>query len=154
DIPGRAAEMLDSLLASEPNPDSLLAVRGILSGTTALHDRLHADPERFVAEVRSLATERGGDRLWIERVEFPTRSPSTIEMPEGPIEELMDVLEHLRTDPSSLAAVVEDLADLRRKLPSEFIHDPDSPRLGDAEWLRTLLGQVQPLLLDLLLKSQ
>jgi DNA repair protein SbcD/Mre11 len=154
DFPDRAAEVLDRLLEAETDPDRLLAVRMIFHGTTALHDRLHADPERFVNEIRSLATERGGDRLWIERVEFQTRPPSAVILPDGPIEELLDVLEQLRTDPGALSAFTEDLADLKRKLPAELIHDPDSPRLGDAEWLGTLLGQVQPLLLDLLLKSR
>ena len=51
-------------------------------------------------------------------------------------------------------AVVDELAELKRKLPAELIHDPDGPRLDDAEWLQTLLVQVQPLLLDLLMKSE
>jgi hypothetical protein len=77
-----------------------------------------------------------------------------VTIPDGPIEELLDVLEVLRADPDGWNPVVEELADLRRKLPAEFLHDPDSPRLGDAAWLQTLLGPVQPLLLDLLRNSQ
>jgi hypothetical protein len=50
--------------------------------------------------------------------------------------------------------VVDELAELKRKLPAELLQGPDSPRLDDAEWLQTLLGQVQPLLLDLLIKSE
>ena len=107
-----------------------------------------------MAEVRSLATERGGDRLWIERVELQTRPLRAVTMPDGPIDELLEVIEQLRADPSSMNAVVDELAELKRKLPAELIHDPDGPRLDDAGWLQTLLGQVQPLLLDLLLKSE
>ena len=64
---------------------------------------------------------------------------------------------------SNLARVVDDVrdpdwaeyrAELKRKLPAELLQGPDSPRLDDAEWLQTLLGQVQPLLLDLLIKSE
>jgi exonuclease SbcD len=154
DLLGRAAAVLDGLLANEPDPDVLLAVRVILGGTSSLHGRLNADPERFINEVRGLATERGNDRLWVEKVEFQLRPPSAVTIPDGPIEELLDVLEQLRGDPGSLRGVVDELADLKRKLPAEFVHDPDSPQLGEAEWLRTLLGQVQPLLLDLLRKSQ
>ena len=95
--------MLDGLLASEPDPDVLLTVRIILSGTTSLHGRLNADPERFINEVRSLATERGGDRLWLEKVELQLRPPSTVTVPDGPIEELLDVLEQFRGDPGSCA---------------------------------------------------
>jgi DNA repair protein SbcD/Mre11 len=154
DVLGRAAEMFDGLLATEPDPDALLAVRVILSGSTSLHGRLQTDPERFVAEIRSLATERGGDRLWIERVEIQTRPVRAATVPDGPFDELVDVIEQLRSDPASMNTVVEELAELKRKLPAELTHDPDGPRLDDAQWLQTLLGQVQPLLLDLLNKSE
>ena len=74
--------MLDDLLRSESDPDRLLAVRVVIHGPSTLHDRLHADPERYVAEVRNLALERGADRLWIEKVEIQTRPERTI-VPDG-----------------------------------------------------------------------
>jgi len=154
DLLDRTAKVFDELIASDPDPDTLLAVRVILSGTTALHGRLCAEPERFVALVRSLATDRGGDQLWVEKVELKVDPPRGGMMVDGPIEELLDVLDQYRTEPGSLQTVIEELADLKRRLPSELASDPDSPRLGDEEWLRTLLGQVQPLLLDVLLKSE
>jgi DNA repair exonuclease SbcCD nuclease subunit len=153
DVLGRTAELFDGLLASEPDPDCMLAVRLTVGGSTLLHGRLRTDPDRFVAEVRGLATERGGDRLWIERVELQTKPIRAVTIPDGPFEELVEVLDQLRDDPGSMTAVVEELAELKRKLPAELIHDPDSPRLDDPAYLQTLLGQVQPLLLDLLLKS-
>ncbi len=76
DVLGRTAELFDGLLAAEPDPECMLAVRLSLSGSTPLHGRLRTDPERFVAEVRGLATERGGDRLWIEKVELQTKPPA------------------------------------------------------------------------------
>jgi DNA repair exonuclease SbcCD nuclease subunit len=153
DALGSTAEVLDRLLDAEPDPDSLLAVRVILSGTTDLSGRLHADRERIVAEVRSLATERCGERLWIEKVEIEARPRRAVTVPDGPIEELMEVLGQLRADRDSMYAVIEELAELKRKLPSELFHDADSPRLDDAGWLQTLLEEVHPLLFDLLLKS-
>jgi DNA repair exonuclease SbcCD nuclease subunit len=154
DILGRTAEVLDELLASEPGPDGLLAVRVNIEGTTAMHGLLRSDPDRFAAEVRSLATERGGDRLWIEKVELEVQPPRAQTMFDGPIEELLEVMEQMRADPASVQTVVEELTELKRRLPSELIHDPEGPRLSDAEWLQSLLGQVQPFLLDLLVKSQ
>jgi len=70
------------------------------------------------------------------------------------MEELLEVLEQFRADPGSMQTVVEELADLKRRLPVELCSDPDSPRLDDAAWLQSLLGEIQPLLLDLLLKSE
>ena len=76
-------------------------------------------------------------------------------MPDGPIEELLDVLEQLRADPGSMTAVVEELAELKRKLPAELTPRPRRPAARRApNGCEPCLGQVQPLLLDLLLKSQ
>jgi hypothetical protein len=131
----------------------MLAVRLVLTGATPLHGRLHSDPERLAAEVRSLAIDRGGDRIWIERIELETRSPRTMSVPDGPLEDLTEVIEELGSDPGSMSTVLNDLAELKRKLPAELLCDPDSPRLDDAAWLQTMLADVQPLLVDLLRKS-
>ena len=154
DILGRASEVLDGLLASETDLDAMLAVRVILGGPTTLHDRLQTDTERSLAEIRSLATERGDDRLWIERVELDTQPLRSVTITDGPFDELRDVIDQLGSDPTSMNAVIDELAELKRKLPAELTDDPDGPRLQDAEWLQKLLGQVQPLLLDLLSKSE
>jgi DNA repair protein SbcD/Mre11 len=150
----QAAEIFDGLLASEPDLDSMLTVRMMFTGRTRLHDRIQTNPERIVAELRSLATERGGDRLWLEKVELATRPLRTAIEPEGPYVELTDVIEQLRSDPASLNTVVDELSELKRKLPAELTLDPDGPRLDDGQWLQTLLDQVQPLLHDLLTHSE
>jgi DNA repair exonuclease SbcCD nuclease subunit len=149
----RVAQMFERLLASEPDPDRLLVARVILRGATDLSGRLYAEKERFTAEVHDLATACARERLWIEKVEIHARPRRAITVPDGPINELLEVLAQLRTDAGAMQAVVEELADLKRKLPSELLHDPDGPRLDDAGWLQTLLEEAQPLLLDLLLKS-
>ena len=141
--------MFDRLLASESDPDAMLAVRVSFSGSTSLHSRLQTDTERFVAEFRSVATERGGDRLWIEKVELHTRPLAAASVPDGPIEELVNVIEQLRSDRGSMSNVIEELSELKRKLPADLTHEPDGPRLDDPQWLQALLEQVQPLLLDL-----
>ena len=154
DILSRTVDMLDELIASETASEALLAVRVTIGGFTPLHSRLFADPDRFTAEVRSIATERAADRLWIEKVHLqvqPMREKTTV---DGPIDDLMEVLEQLRSDGTSLEPVLAELTELKRRLPTELINDSEGPRLSDANWLQSLLGQVQPLLMDLLLKSQ
>jgi len=145
--------VLDELLRSEPDPDQLLAVRVVVHGTAPLHDRLHAESERYVAEVRNLALERGADRLWIEKVEFQTRRARSNPLPDGPIDELREVLDELRADPAALAALGEELSELKRKLPAELTAGLDGPKLGEPEWLSGMLDEVQPILLDLLRHS-
>jgi DNA repair exonuclease SbcCD nuclease subunit len=150
DLLDGVSSALDDLLRSESDPERLLAVRVVVRGNTTLHHRLQADPERYVAEVRNLALGRGEDRLWIEKVEFQTRSTRGVALPDGPFEELHEVLGQLRADPDALATLGEELGDLRRKLPPELIGGPDAPRPDDPAWLLGLLDQIQPLLLDLL----
>ena len=70
----------------------MLAVRLTLVGPTGLHQRLHVDSERFIAELRNLAAERGGDRMWIEQVELRTEPPRQTVILEGPFQELIDTL--------------------------------------------------------------
>jgi DNA repair exonuclease SbcCD nuclease subunit len=150
DFLNRVAAVLDGLLREESDPDTLLAVRVVVHGTSPMHDRLHADAERYVAEVRNLALERGAERLWIEKVEFSTRNVRSPLWTDGPIAELQEVLDELRADPSALAALGEELGELKRKLPNELMDSPDAPRLGDPEWLLGVLEEVQPLLLEVL----
>ena len=152
----RAAVILDHLIATEPDPEVMLAVRVTLTGSTPLHARFHADQERLVASIRALAIDRGADRLWIERVELQTQAPRIASAVEGPLEELLDLFAHLSANPSALAELLanqHNLADLKRKLPAEMVQDPDCPRPTDCDWLHSLLPTVQALLLDLLGKS-
>lgn len=146
----RVDRTIEKLIRDDGNPDRLLAVRVVLEGATAWHDRIHADPDRYLNEVRSLGHERGRDRLWVERAEFRTRSPQAASAVEGPIEELLAVIDELRADPSALADLGEELADLARKLPPEFVGDPDAPDPTDTGWLAGLLDRVHPLLLGLI----
>jgi exonuclease SbcD len=149
----RTALVLDELLSMESDPDVMLAVRLTLVGPTALHQRLHVDTERFIAELRNLAAERGGDRMWIEQVELRTEPPRQTVVLEGPFQELMDILDQFQSNPASMSAVVTELAELKRRLPAELVNAPDGPRLDDPDWLKNQLADVQPLLLDLLLAS-
>jgi DNA repair protein SbcD/Mre11 len=150
----RTADMLDELIAAETSSETMLAVRVTISGSTPLNGRLFSDADRFTAEVRNIATERAGDRLWIEKVDLQVQPPRETPMADGPIDDLMEVLEQLRDDRTALEPVLAELAELKRRLPTELIQDPEGPRLSDADWLQSLLGQVQPFLLDLLLKPQ
>jgi DNA repair exonuclease SbcCD nuclease subunit len=142
---------LDGLLRTETDPDRLLAIRLAVQGATPLHDRLHAEAERFTAEARSLAIERGADRLWIEKVELQTRRERPLVLPDGPLEALREVFDELREDPAALTALGDELGELKRKLPAELMSDPDAPRLGEPVWMLNLLEGVEPVLLDLLL---
>lgn len=153
DFLDRAARPLDDLLALETDPQRLLAVRIEIHGRSALHDRLHAASERYLNEVRGLALDRGQGRLWVEKVKVQTKPARSVVLPDGPINEIQEIIAALRENPDAWTEMADELAELKRKLPAEFLQDPESPRLDDPAWLETLLDQVEPVLFDFLLGS-
>lgn len=140
----------------QENDDRLLAVRVEVHGTCSAHEQLLADPQRWTNEVRARAIEIGGEKLWIEKVKFLTRPSGSAEALslDGPIEELLAVLEQLRTDENQLQELGGQLSDLKRKLPAELQQGPDAFDLNDPAWLRHVLDQVQPVLSSRLLSRK
>jgi len=139
-----ASARIASLLSAEES-NGLLAVRVAVQGRTRLHDRLLADPYRFAAEIRNRAFQLGDGRCWVEQVKLRT-SPWQGGQAQGPLEELLEGIDELRADPTQLLQAGECLSDLRGRLPSEFLVHPDTPRLGDINWLGGLLDEVEALL--------
>lgn len=104
-----------------------------LAGETPLHAALAADAERLAAECRSVAQEAGGE-MWIEKVRFRTRAPRA---------DAADALAPLRvaflaglSDPGRAAALLDDLRELRKRLPAAAQEALDLP--ADAAALETL----------------
>ena len=148
DLLDRAAVAFRDLLDEEDDPDRLLAVRVRVLGSPRWHDRLMAEGDRWVNEVRAVGSEAGGGRLWVERVKLATRPPSRpLADGDGPIEALMHLIDSYRCSDEKLRALGEQLRDLRRKLPPELAAGDDAVGLDDPDWLRELLDRAGPLLL-------
>ena len=152
DVLDRASEMLDRLLAgSEGRP---LAVRFEIGGACPAHEKLVAEPQRWLNEIRSLARDLGQGSVWIEKVRFQTSPPRAIDpaaLEDGPLGELFHYIADLRNDPAATAKLADELVDLWRKLPAEFKESDDALRLDDAAGVGRLLDQIQPLLASRLL---
>lgn len=147
DVVDRTSESLGRLLAASEG--RLLAVRVEVIGACPTHEKLAAEPQRWITEVRSLARDVGQGGVWIEKVRFqtsPQRPSDGAAIEDGPLGELFQCIAELREDPAAAAKLTDELADLWRKLPAEFKEGEDSLRLDEATGLRRLLDQVQPLL--------
>lgn len=131
----------------------LLAVRVEVVGPCAAHEKLRADPHRFVQEIRAAAAEAGGEEVWVEKVKVRTTPPSQgVDLQaDGPIGELAAVIEELGADVDCLQRLRDELADVKRKLPAELAEGPEALRLDDPAWLRAVLDGVRPLLVSRLL---
>ncbi|MCL4236243.1 MAG: DNA repair exonuclease, partial [Deltaproteobacteria bacterium] len=106
-----ASEVTD---ASEGRP---VAMRFRVVGTSDAHRELAADRDRWTAEARRVVTDATRGRGWLEKVEWATRAPATVE----PETDFGIDLARLADDPDVVAAAFAKLAEddgaLRKKLP-------------------------------------
>jgi DNA repair protein SbcD/Mre11 len=149
----RVQQALEAALdAADSRP---LATRIRLEGACPIHDELAADPERWIAEIRGLASGFGEGLLWIEKVQMRTRRAGDL----GALERddalggLLCTLRALETDEAGLAALAGSFADLERKLPPELFLETEAGRPTDPERLRACLDEARDLLLARLLAA-
>ena len=153
DVVDRFRGELSTLLAR--NPDVLSVARVVVDGETNVHDELLADPERWANEIRSVAVDEGGDRVWVEKVKFRTRPPSAAVLkPDGAVGELLRLMDELAADPEALRSLGSELSDLEKKLPREFREGADGWRPDEPGWLAGLLSEVRPMLVKRLLRKK
>ena len=100
--------------------------------------------------------DSSGDQVWIEKVNLLTGTSEWIEdrTGTGPIGELLQYLQELRTDVDELISLGGTLDELSKRLPREFREDPESAALDNPHWLGKILEQVRPILLHRLMKKE
>jgi DNA repair exonuclease SbcCD nuclease subunit len=131
----------------------LVAARVSVVGATRAHAVLSLNAERFQHEIRSAALDVGREAAWIEKVILNTRpegDPVLLRSRSDSVGALLRTLDGLRNDESELTSLVEELAELKRKLPRELLEGPDAARIADAAGVRVLLDDIESLLLPLL----
>jgi len=144
-------ELKDLLHDSDDRP---MALRVEISGRCPAHRQLAAQEHACKNQVRAIALDLGGGNVWIEKVKLSTAAPDNsadIAAAEGPLGELLGLINELRHDDGQLTALAKELDDLRKKLPGELLEGPDSVQLHDPNWIRGMLDQVEPLLIGRLL---
>lgn len=134
----------------------LLAARITITGACPAHMRLSANPEKWTAAIRAVATDLGGGAVWVEKVELRTKSVIDLnEMVQSgtPMGDLLRFIQECGEAEGLLAAVQDDLSQLKGKLPPEFFEEDDPLSLGDPARLRVVLEDVKQLLIPRLLSA-
>ena len=127
-----------------------IAMRARFTGESAAYETIASRPDSFINSVRSVANDYGHDRVWVEKVELAGNPPSSRfkdDFPEGPLGELVHVIDSYETDDSALAELGSELFPLIGKLPVELREGADSLHLDEPGKLRAILKQVHPLLM-------
>ncbi len=133
-----------------------LAVRVEVTGACAAHAQLAADPLRWVNHFRATAVDVGGGGVWVEQVRFqtvPDRALDAAAAADGPLGELLEYLQDVRSDDARLVELSGVLAELKKKLPDDLLRGPDALLLDDPQFLREVLNSVEPLLVGRLRKE-
>ena len=135
----------------ERHEDLPLGIRVILDGPTEAHRELISHRDTVTAEIRSIATIVSDGQVWTEKVRIATsdsRGPQSSLDGDGPLGELTRYLDELPNDTDALGRLADELKDLARKLPGELMQPPDGLQINQADWLRSIVGELKPLLLD------
>lgn len=152
----RTATGLDGAVAEAG--DRLSAVRVQITGSGEAHHAIAAKPETVRQQVRALAIERGSGSIWVEKVNLETSAPvdlAALKAGNDPVGELLRELEAARASGSeALGPLVEELQGLRQKLPAELTEEEEGLQVGDPEYLRKILVEIEPQLLSRIIKLE
>jgi DNA repair exonuclease SbcCD nuclease subunit len=151
----RFCNRLETLL--DENEDRPLVVRVVIQGETPAHSELLANVDRWGNEIRAAALDTSGHRVWIEKIKFHTRLPTSeshLQTGDGAMGELVTLFEEFSDHPDLLRELSDELMDLEKKMPKELKQGPDRIRFDDAKWLKSLLAQVRPMLIQKLMQKE
>lgn len=137
--------------------DRYLAVRLQLEGACRAHERLSAAPEHWAQAFRALATGISGANLWVEKVCLRTRRETDLGEAlkrDDALGGLLRAIRDLEADPDRLAALANEMSDLKLKLPPELMVGEESMDPTDPRVLREAAEHAKDLLLSRLVSSE
>lgn len=134
-----------------------VAARLVLEGRSKAHEALCARPEHWTEEARALAIDLGGAGVWVERLVTRTesaRQTAAALARDDALGSLLRGIRDLDAHPERVAGFATEFADLKRKLPAEFLAAEDPLDPTSSEVLRALVEEVKELLLSQLLVGE
>ena len=147
DVVDRICGQLKELLEQNNLP---LVTRIEVDGSCRAHAELAADSEHWTNEIRSAAMDLSNGRIWIEKVRLRTNPLSkgkVSEPADGPVGEILHLLDEVQSDPARFGTLGESLNDFWKKLPREIKQGRDAISPDNTEWVTNMLDQVRPMLL-------
>lgn len=158
EVDARGARTADEVLARvetallraavEAGEHRLLAARVVIDGPSTAHADLARRGAAFEHDVRVLAGQLGGRRVWIEKVQVrtvPMAQARGERAPAGALSELAEALSALPERPDELEALVPELAELVARLGIRLADER-----GEVEDARALVARLTPELPGLL----
>lgn len=126
-----------------------VALRVEFGGRTPADAELKRDIPRWTNETRARVTDAGAGQVWVEKVLFHTRMPGENEPApalDGPLAEIRQLLAELRDEEQARQALMQELADLKAKLPQDVKGGEDGFSPESPAWSAGILDSVERLL--------
>src|SRR5690606_22070773 len=113
------------------------------------HGELTAHHERWINEIRTVATDVGNGMLWIEQVKLQTRTQADLDQMlarDDALGSLLRALLEWESDELFLQEVSDEFRDLARKLPPELRSGEEAIAPDNPQTLRQAVEDVKHLL--------
>jgi len=146
--------MIDEMERNEGLP---LAIRITVTGSSEAHDELIRNKDRWKNQIIERSFDIDSDGLWLERVEFKTKSMLDFEKlkdGDGPIPWLLKAFDDLADDKNALQHLVVNVsADLLQKVPPDLRSGHNQADFTDPDKYSEILQDVKQLLVSELRRS-
>jgi exonuclease SbcD len=136
--------------------DLLVAARIHIQGVTGAHVDLIREPEKWVSEIRSAATDLSGGTIWVEKVRFATRPRISLEdrlAQNDPIADLLRLIQDIQLTDEILKPLKDEMSALRAKLPAELFQDTGLIDLDSPDVSGEILENAKQILVTTLLSG-
>lgn len=154
--PEEVVEMLGSAVKEQLDQSDgrPLAVRLHIVGMCRAHSRLMRETDRWVNEMRMVATDFSGGNVWLEKIAIQTRSRTSLDemlKREDAIGGLLRSIQRLSANDEEFLSLLDELAEFRRKLPPELHFGEQAIDLDDPHEHQSIIEDVKQILVGRLL---
>lgn len=134
----------------------LTAMRLDITGRCRAHAELSRDHERWMSEIRQVATTASSGQAWIEKIRLETSTGATVDElldSDDALSGLLRGIQELCAEDERLVEMKEIFKDLHAKMPPELRSGEDALELYNPDILRAAIDDAKKILLDRLLRG-
>lgn len=142
---------------SEDSPGLMLAVRIVVSGPCPANAAFATETDRWVNQIRLIASDLGLTDVWVEKVIFHTTAPVDVELlktDQSPLGQLLKTLDAMATGDEAGPMPFKWFDPVKAILPQELSDMAFTPGADDPEAFKALIADVRQTLLSHLLKER
>jgi len=135
----------------------LVALRFVITGASAAHQKLRSEPERLTNNLRAVVNDASSGEAWVEKVLIRTTRKADLQKlveDHHPVSFLLNFMKELRKDRELLKELSSELDDLIAALLPEFPVRNHGLDLEDEEAVEEILSDAEELIINRLMSKE